>query len=233
MNVANEDFQSILTHLASHINPATTRVFILIYAPDLKQHPLKDTSRRSAASIASSFSNIGHDDVRTPGEEHERTLSSLDPNPMDSPEHSGVNTPRTPALSASNSPAFNNLYAQALSMVDKDTMVLPFTTPTGHIHLIKHLKPEIAYVQEGLTGEKGEIVSQVTGWVGQVIVVVGAEGGHAGLVDSEDEYGRATRNEKGGKWWEKSDKIGLGKGMEVVEGLRVGDDWGRRVGDRQ
>ena len=108
-------------------------------------------------------------------------------------------------------------------------MILPFTTPTGHVHLLRHLSPEIVYIQEKLSGASGDAVTHISGWVGQVILVVGDEGGHGGLVDSEDDMGLAG-NEENDKWWEKDSRIGLGKGIEVVEGLRVREDWRRRVG---
>ena len=118
---------------------------------------------------------------------------------------------------------------QAQALVEKDTMILPFTTPTGHVHLLRHLSPEIVYIQERLSGTSGDVVTHISGWVGQVILVVGDEGGHGGLVDSEDDMGQSG-NEERDKWWEKDSRIGLGKGIEVVEGLRVRDDWRRRVG---
>lgn len=73
------------------------------------------------------------------------------------------------------------------------------------------------------------MVTHISGWLGQVVLVVGDEGGHGGLVDSEDEHG-ASGDEKRARWWENDHRIGLGKGIEVVEGLRVGEDWKRRVG---
>ncbi|KAI9802151.1 MAG: hypothetical protein M1833_002072 [Piccolia ochrophora] len=220
--------QSILSHLPGHINPATTRTFVLIYSPDLKQHPLSSASAaRPGESITSSYSNIGHEDVRTPGEETDKPLSTLDPRPLLSPS-SGADTPRTPTLPVSSSPAFTTLYTQAQAIVEKDHMIMPFTTPAGHVHMLRHLAPEAVYIQESLCGDNGDVVTHVSGWVGQVVVVVGAEGGHGGLVDSEDEVAQAS--EKGEQWWQKAERVGLGKGVEVVEGMRIGEDWGRRIG---
>ena len=73
---------------------------------------------------------------------------------------------------------------------------------------------------------KGEYVSQVEGWVGQVVVVLGG----GGLVDTEteDEGGEEDGREYR-KWWMDEGRVGLGKGVEVVEGVRVGEDWGKRV----
>ncbi|KAI9755475.1 MAG: hypothetical protein M4579_004266 [Chaenotheca gracillima] len=197
---------SILSHLPTHINHATTRLFVLIYTPDLKQG--------LEGSVASSYSNIGHDDARSPGEEQEKPLTSIDPNPVGSP--SGA------------SPTYNALHSHALTLVEDETMILPFTTPTGHVHMLRHLAPEIVYVQESLSGTNGDAVTHISGWVGQVIVVVGAEGGHGGLIDSEDEAGKSK--EHGDHWWQSSDRVGLGKGVDVVDGMRVGDDWAKRVG---
>lgn len=192
-----------------------TRLFVLIYAPDLKQHPLASSqAERPTASITSSFSNIEHEDTHTPGEDAEKLSSSPKPHTL---------------LSSSASPLFNTLYSQAQALVENDTMIIPFTTHTGHVHLLRHLSPEIVYIQDKLSGTSGDAVTHISGWVGQVILVVGDEGGHGGLVDSEDDMGHSG-NEERDKWWEKDSRIGLGKGIEVVEGLRVREDWRRRVG---
>jgi hypothetical protein len=206
-----------------------TELFVLIYAPEIKQHPLSvSNTHRPVVSNTSSFSNIGHDEAYTPGEELEKPLVSLDPKPVAS-ESSGMGTPRTPGLSVQGLPAFRNLHKQALSLVEKSTMVLPFTTPSGHVHIIRHLAPEVVYLQESLSGDNGDVVTQISSWVGQVVVVVGAEGGHGGLVDSEDEMHQEGKEKKTDKWWEQPERVGLGKGVEVVEGLHVGEHWGRRI----
>lgn len=193
-----------------------TRVFVLIYSPSLTQHPLskRSPSSRPNASITSSYSNIGPEDLHTPGEEADRPLSSLNRDPISPPT-------QTPMYAA--------LYTQALALVETPTQILPFTTPSGHVHLLRHLAPETVYIQEALSGPGGEVVTHVAGWVGQVVLVVGDEGGHGGLVDSEDEHG-VSGDEKRERWWENDERIGLGKGIEVVEGMRVGEDWKRRVG---
>ncbi|KAH0541512.1 hypothetical protein FGG08_003987 [Glutinoglossum americanum] len=230
----NHEQASILSHLSSHIDLAVTELFVLIYAPEIKQHPLSTSSsiHRPAISNTSSFSNIDHENAYTPGEELDKPLSPLEPRPVASVS-SGLDTPRTPALSAhGSSPAFKTLYSQALSLVeDKNTMVLPFTTPSGHLHILRHLAPDVVYLQESLSGENGDVVTQISSWVGQVVVVVGAEGGHGGLVDSEDEHG--SEEKKIERWWERADRVGLGKGVEVVEALHVGEHWGRRMAGRE
>jgi len=124
---------------------------------------------------------------------------------------------------------FDTIYSQAQALVEKDTMIMPFTTPTGHIHLLRHLGPEIVYIQESLSGSGGDVVTHISNWVGQIVLVVGDKGGHGGLVDSEDERGHSGDDTRG-DWWQNDPRIGLGKGVEVVEGLRVGEDWRRRVG---
>lgn len=204
---------------------------MLIYAPDLKQHPLSmSSSTRPAGSVTSSFSNIAHDEARTPGEEADRALESIDPEPIHSPSPD-FNTPAASKLTGSESSLFQALYAQAQALVEKDTMVLPFTTPSGHIHLLRHLGPEVVYIQDSLSGDHGELVAQISGWVGQVVVVVGAEGGHGGLIDSEDETAQSA--ERTEKWWQQGDKVGLGKGIEIVDGMRIGEHWRRRVGGHE
>ena len=153
-------------------------------------------------SIASSYSNIGHEDAQSQGEK--------------SPD---------PELLPARAKMFDTLYTQAEGLVESKTMIMPFTTPTGYIHLLRHLSPETVYLQQTLSGERGDGVDQIKGWVGQVVLVVGDESGHGGLVDSEDERGEEARE----KWWQDDPRIGLGKGVEVVESLRVGEDWKRRI----
>ncbi|MCJ1308551.1 hypothetical protein MMC25_002204 [Agyrium rufum] len=201
---------SILSHLPEHID-ADSRVFILIYAPDLPQHPLNanSPSSRPAPSISSSYSNIAHEDAQTPS--HEQPLSSVEPRPISSPHLE----------------LFDALYHEARTIAEKETMIMPFNTPGGYVHLLRHIAPEVVYVQETLAGPNGDAVVHISGWVGQVVLIVGDESGHGGLVDSEDERGHA--HERKEKWWHNSSKIGLGKGIEVVESVRVGEDWRRRV----
>lgn len=193
-----------------------SRVFVLIYSPDLKQHPLDTTvqAARPPVSITSSYSNIGHEDAQSRGEDSERPLSMIDPDPMPSPPQSKM---------------FQRLYRQAQALVDDDTMIVPFTTITGQVPLLRHLAPEIVYIQETLSGQRGDIITNISNWVGQVVLVVGDESGHGGLVDSEDERGQLGEAARE-TWWQDDPRIGLGKGVEVVEGLRLGEDWRRRVG---
>ena len=205
--------QSILSHLPEHID-ADSRVFIMIYAPDLKQHPsaTKSSPDRPTTSLTSSYSNIGQDDLHTPGHEVDKPFTTIDPHPASPPQ----------------SDLFTALYSQARALVEKETMVMPFTTPTGYVHLLRHIAPEVVYVQATLSGPGGDAVKHISGWVGQVVLVVGDETGHGGLVDSEDERG-LSGDEGQARWWQHDPKIGFGKGIEVVEGLRVGEDWRRRV----
>ena len=160
--------------------------------------------------MTSSFSNIGPEEAQ----EAEKPLALVEPQPEQSPSRSKL---------------FDSLYREAQSMVENDTMVMPFTTPTGHVHLLRHLGPDIVYLQETLSGSNGDAIDHIRNWVGQVVLVVGDESGHGGLVDSEDERGHPG-HEARDRWWQDDPRIGLGKGIEVVEGLRVGEDWRRRVG---
>ncbi|KAL8869435.1 MAG: hypothetical protein Q9198_007887 [Flavoplaca austrocitrina] len=203
-----QEHASILSHLPAHID-ADTRVFVLIYAPDLMQHPLSSIQSQPSGSMASSYSNIGAEEAH----EAEEPFRSVERREM----------------SASRSKMFDSLYREAQSMVDNDTMIMPFTTATGHVHLLRHLAPEIVYLQETLSGAGGDALSQISNWVGRIVLVVGDDSGHGGLVDSEDERGHPS-HEARDKWWQDDPRIGLGKGIEVVDGLRLGDDWRRRVG---
>lgn len=134
-----------------------------------------------------------------------------------------------PSASPTKLTKFGALYKEAQALVANPTMIMPFTSQQGHIHLLRHIEPEIAYIQETLCGNGGDVIPSISNWVGQIVLVVGDESGHGGLVDSEDERGHPG---EGGRerWWQDDPRIGLGKGVEVVEGLRVGEDWRRRVG---
>ena len=118
---------------------------------------------------------------------------------------------------------FNTLYTQAQALVNKETEIMPFNSPTGFIPILKHLAPETVYLQETLSGG-GDAIAQIKDWIGHDIVLVVGESGQGGLVDSEDEH------EDKEKWWQNDPRIGLGKGVEIVDGLHVGEDWRRRIG---
>ena len=158
-------------------------------------------------SITSSYSNIAPEEA-TPSPE----LSTLEPRQVDDLEGAP--------------PLFNTLYTQGQAIVEKDTMIMPFNSPTGYVHLVRHLSPDTVYVQESLSGQDGSAVNHIAGWVRQVVVVVGDEGGRGGLIDSDDESVLANKEET---WWRKEGVTGIGKRIDVVDVLRVGDDWRRRI----
>ena len=227
--------QSVLAHLPEHIDPNTTRLFVLIYAPDLKSHPLASTAASQrpshSQSMASSFSNISHPDetdqhtpAHTPGEfpsGGSGILTDLDPAPITSDTNLAMDSTST---------LFKTLHNQARAIVDRDTTIFPFTTPHGHKHILKSLSPETVYIQESLCGGEGEIVADLSGWVRQIIVVVGDEAGAGGLVDTDDEAVR-KRGKDGKMWWQTEERTGLGKRVAVVESLKIGEDWRRRINE--
>ena len=217
--------QSVLSHLPDYISPESTRVFVLIYAPDLKVHPLSTAAgsaapSRPSQSMASSFSNISQTDAHTPavtpGEfPQDGILTNVDPNPINE-----------------SSTLFKTLYNQAVPIVDRDTMVIPFTSPSGHKHILRSLAPEVVYIQESLCGRDGEIISELSGWVKQTVIVIGDEGGHGGLIDTDDEGGAVRGAKRGEKWWQKEERTGVGRRVGVVESLKVGEDWERRINEK-
>lgn len=112
-------------------------------------------------------------------------------------------------------------------------MILPFTTPTGHVHILRHLAPDFVYLQESLSGNNGDIITHLQTWLRRdIVLVVGADGGHGGLADSESEAEHAGKG-KTEQWWEREDRVGRGRGVVVVEGIRVGDDWARRIDGKE
>lgn len=190
----------------------TSRIFVLIYAPHVKHAIGQGSASRQTTSIASSYSNIAHEEAVSSNELAGGDSTNVEPRQEDDLDGT--------------SPFFRTLYTQAQALVEKESMIMPFSTATGYVHLVRHLAPDLVYVQESLTGNEGDAVQHISGWVRQVIVVVGDEGGRGGLIDSDDESALA---DKGERWWQKEGTTGIGKRIDVVDVLRVGDDWRRRV----
>ncbi|PSK53212.1 hypothetical protein B9Z65_3412 [Elsinoe australis] len=181
---------SILSHLPQAMDPATTTLFVLIYAPGVTDF------NPAERGMSASYSTI------------------------ELPGRSGANVRMLEALTM-----------QARALVESPTQILPFSTPTGYVHMLRHVAPQLVYIADtpALSGTRGENLAQLKGWVGQTIVVVGDDG-LGGLVDTETETeDEGARNRKRKGWWESSDMVGLGKGLEVVDVRRVGEDWRRRI----
>jgi hypothetical protein len=68
------DLQSILSHLPKNIDFTKIRLFVLIYAPGLEEHPLDAATGRPPGSLGSSFSVLGHDQAQSPGDESQKIL---------------------------------------------------------------------------------------------------------------------------------------------------------------
>ncbi|KAF4553478.1 Hypothetical protein D9617_7g032060 [Elsinoe fawcettii] len=122
------------------------------------------------------------------------------------------------------------LAMQAAALTGNRSRILPFSTPTGYVHMLRHLAPQLVYVADtpALSGEKGENLKGLKGWVGQTVVVVGDDGA-GGLVDTETEGEEEQGRQRRAGWWEGSEMVGLGKGVEVVDVGRVKEDWRRRI----
>ena len=235
---ANEKYQSLLSHLIGHAHSSTIHLLILIHAPHLSKHPLADTNTTHPPGLQPSSSMASYEEVPHPFG-LQRQVSVLDPEgAIISSYTDPANAPSS--SSSSSSTLYNALATQAAALVSHPTHILPFRTPNGHVHLLRSLAPNLVYVQESLCGESGggENVKAVEGWVGQVVVVLGEDAAGAGLVDTETENetedeGRETKpRDKSGprKWWMDESRVGLGKGVEVVEGMNLTEDWVRRVG---
>ncbi|CAI7645847.1 hypothetical protein PCG10_010385 [Penicillium crustosum] len=203
---------SILSHLPEHVDLDTSKIFVLIYAPELKHAIKRGGSSPTSPSMTSSYSNIGTEEGASIAELASGDLTAVEPRQDDALEGT--------------SRFFRTLYTQAQALVEKDSMIMPFSTPGGYVHLVHHLFPELVYIQESLTGDQGEPAINISKSVRQVIVVVGDEGGRGGLIDSDDE---SALGEKEEKWWKKEGVTGLGKRIDIVDVVRVGDDWRRRV----
>lgn len=66
---ANTRLQSILSHIPKHTDFSKVKLFILIYAPGLKDTVTETTSTRAPASLSSSFSVVGPEQALTSGDE--------------------------------------------------------------------------------------------------------------------------------------------------------------------
>lgn len=109
-------------------------------------------------------------------------------------------------------------------------MILLFTSPNGYLYILRHLQPETVYLQESLAGDDGSLITQLQSWLKyDVILVVGADGGHGGLADSESEAEKPEKEKKEDQWWQREERTGRGRGVVVLDSSKVGDDWGRRV----
>jgi len=195
---------SILSHIPRQSDFSKIKPYILIHAPGLKDGS-EAAGNLPPASLSSSFSNIGHDQAQSPKDEM-----------------------KSPLLNASTTnPALNAVYSQALALVEKERNIIPYTSSDGHVHILRQLQPEFVYLQESLAGDNGNVVTQLQTWMRQdVVLVVGADSGHGGLADSESEAEKPGGPQK---WWQREDRVGRGRGVVVVDGMRVHDDWARRI----
>lgn len=200
--------QSLLSHIPP-VDLARVNLLVLIYAPRLQQDATAISgSGKLPSSLASSYSNIN-----APSED----MGIVDPVPV------GAGSSNR----SSGSSFYDLIYKQAARLVRDPVAIMPFASPTGYVHMLKHIEAETVYIADSLTGRDGENVVALQDWVRKIVVVVGGDA--AGLVDDTEEE---THTEKRRPWWEGSSMIGLGKRVEVVEAVRVGDDFARRVGGK-
>ncbi|TKA80386.1 hypothetical protein B0A55_01912 [Friedmanniomyces simplex] len=242
-DIVYDQHASILSHLPEHHDPSATDLFILIYAPGLQSvppvsyrpSPHPDTLDTASNLGSSGYSQINTPAAVTPSSELQSISPRIDP------------TTTTTTTAASDPPftspgqQFDALYTQALSLVTHPSQILCFTSPSSYTSLLRHLAPNLAYVSDLLAGEEGATIAKLRGWVGSAVVVVGDDG-TGGLAETETETeaeeggvggGDGRRRERGEKWYERSGIVGFGKGVEVVDVARVGDDWVKRVGGRE
>jgi hypothetical protein len=219
--------KTILSHLPD-TDFHTTKLFVLIYSPSMRSRPQsRSNSLPASSSLGDSYSAISTP-ARTPGED---LHSSVDPM---------IFTPSASSRGSDNV-LWNTLHAQAMRLVEDPAMAMPFSTTTGFVHMLRHIAPELVYVVDALSGVNGTNIQDVKRWVGQTVVVVGSDGtGLGGLVDTDDESSSSERKGKAKdtehytpRWWEITDMVGLGKGVEVVDASKLTEDYERRVAGRE
>jgi hypothetical protein len=125
---------------------------------------------------------------------------------------------------------YDLIYRQASRLVRDPVAIMPFASPTGYVHMLKHIEAETVYVADSLAGRGGENVEALQDWARKIVVVVNEEG--AGLVDDTEEEGAHAETRRR-PWWEGSSLIGLGKRVEVVEAVNLRVDFARRVGGKE
>ncbi|KAK3677557.1 hypothetical protein LTR78_002407 [Recurvomyces mirabilis] len=233
-DVVYAEHASILSHLPEHHNPATTDIFVLIYAPGLTTLPPLNYRPSTmeidtASNLGSSYSQI-NTPAQTPGSELQSVSPRIDATDSSS-QQPGANAGGA-ADFKSPGRQFDALYTTALTLVSTPSQILCFTTIAGYIPILRHLSPSLTYVSDLLAGSEGDNLRDLKGWVGQAILVVGDDG-TGGLADTETEDEGGVHGAEGRKreqWWERSEMVGLGKGVEIVDAGRIGEDWGKRVG---
>lgn len=163
---------------------------MLIYSPGAQPPSSENlSSSRPTLSIASSYDNIAREEAESPNPD----VTPVEPQPAQDDAESSL---------------FKALYSQAQVLVDKDTMIMPFNTPNGHVHILRHLSPDIVYIQDSLSGDTGEVVQNISGWVRLVVIVT-------------------TGPEKEEHWWKHEGAIG--RRTAVVDVASVGEDWRARM----
>lgn len=90
-------------------------------------------------------------------------------------------------------------------------MVMPFTTTNGFIHILRHLQPNLIYLEEHLASRDGGSIPRLRTWFRYDIIIVVGIGG------------RENSNPLGG-----GDIISQDKGVFVVDTPRIGNDFEQR-----
>ncbi|KAK2751081.1 hypothetical protein FQN57_000156 [Myotisia sp. PD_48] len=198
---------SILSTLPQYVTRGAERVMVFIYAPGIANATL---SARPTPSGASSYSNIATEEATEMDE----------PMPV-------ITIEQDRSLYTGTYPYYKTLFDQARDIVDDQTLILPFNQPSGHVPLLRHMSPDIVYIQAGLTGDEGELVQQIAGYVRQVVVITGDDFGCGALMDSDDESQLADSGER--KWWEKENALTASKRITTVKASHIGRDWRQRV----
>lgn len=140
--------------MPTDIDFSRARVFILILAPWLRQHPSDLSNADGTESVISS--------------------------------------------------TFETFQSQAEAVVEKASMVFPFTAPSSYIQMLRQLKPDYVYLQNSFAGDNA--VTQLQTWLRQDIVIV------TGL-RTDDEIKR----------------VGRGKGTAIVDAKSLHEDFHRRI----
>lgn len=102
-------------------------------------------------------------------------------------------------------------------------MVLPYTSFSGHLQILRHLHPDVVYLEESLSGTNGAFINNLQTWLRQDVVLV-INDDISKMVN--DQAGKYKKNDY---WWRINDRVGKERGVIVLEASRVSEDWAKRV----
>lgn len=104
----------------------------------------------------------------------------------------------------------SQIYGTALSLLEDDKLVMPFTKPTSYVHMMQYLQPDFIYIEKPLA-DSGAIASLHKWFEDEIVVVRGDT-----LYPTKSERKVSMIN-------------GVGRAVLTIHGRYFGEDWESRV----